>query len=193
MLYTFFFFLCHLYVIVCHLFVIRISFVFDSYVICMSLVWHKYVTRIYSYVFLMYSYVTSLYSYVIVMSLVCTRMSCECTPMPIVCHLHVLVCHTYVTRIYSYVMSMSLVFGFTMNHKNLSEVTWRYQTNSPCCYILLWTSCFLQVINKNVLKWFLLIMCKEHTLRRSKNPLSRSHPALCFWLRREGRQMSNTY
>ena len=29
------------------------------------------------------------------------------------------------------------------------------------------------------LGWFLIIMCKDHTL-------SRNHPILCFWLRREG-------
>ena len=52
---------------------------------------------------------------------------------------------------------------------------------------------FCELINKNVLGWFLLIMCKEHTLRRSTNLLrSRNHPTLCLWLRREGPQMSNT-
>ena len=53
---------------------------------------------------------------------------------------------------------------------------------------------FCELINKNVLGWFLLIiMCKEHTLRRSTNLLrSRNHATLCLWLRREGPQMSNT-
>ena len=55
-----------------------------------------------------HSYVTLMYSYVICMSLVCTHMS-------FVCHSYVLVCHSYVTLMYSYVIRMSLVCGFTMN------------------------------------------------------------------------------
>ena len=51
---------------------------------------------------------------------------------------------------------------------------------------------FYMLISKNMLKWFLLIICKEHTLSRSTNLLSRNHLTLCFWLRREGRQMVNT-
>ena len=39
---------------------------------------------------------------------------------------------------------------------------------------------FCRLINKNVLECFLLIMCKEHTLTRSTNLLSRNHPTLCF-------------
>ena len=42
---------------------------------------------------------------------------------------------------------------------------------------------------KNVLEWFLLITCKEHTLTRSTTLFSRNYPKLCFWLRRECRQM----
>ena len=39
-----------------------------------------------------------------------------------------------------------------------------------------------------MLEWFLLIICKEHTLRRSVNFLSGNHLILCFWLRREGQE-----
>ena len=38
---------------------------------------------------------------------------------------------------------------------------------------------FCRLINKNVLKWYLL-MCKEHTVSRHTN-LNRNHPALCFY------------
>ena len=51
---------------------------------------------------------------------------------------------------------------------------------------------FCSLINKNVLEWFLLTICKEHTLQRSTNLLSRNHLTLCFWLRRESRQIPNT-
>ena len=51
---------------------------------------------------------------------------------------------------------------------------------------------FSRLINKNVLEWFLLKICKEHTLKRSTYRFSRNHPTLCFWLRKEGRQMPNT-
>ena len=51
---------------------------------------------------------------------------------------------------------------------------------------------FCNLISKNVLEWFLLIMCKEHTLSRSTNLLSRNHSILSFWLRREGQQMPKT-
>ena len=37
----------------------------------------------------------------------------------------------------------------------------------------------LDMINKNVLRWFLLI-CKNHTLNTSANLLSRNHPILFF-------------
>ena len=40
----------------------------------------------------------------------------------------------------------------------------------------------------NVLEWFLLIMCNEHTLSRSTNLLSSNHLTLCFWLWREDRK-----
>ena len=46
-----------------------------------------------------------------------------------------------------------------------------------------------KLINRNVLEWFLLIM--QRPLNRSTNLLRRNHPTLCFWLRREGRQMPN--
>ena len=40
-----------------------------------------------------------------------------------------------------------------------------------------------------MLEWFLTVIYKEHTLIRFANPLSRSHPTLSFWLRRENWQM----
>ena len=39
---------------------------------------------------------------------------------------------------------------------------------------------FCRLINKNMFEWFLLIVCKEQTLTRSINLLSRNHPTLCF-------------
>ena len=51
---------------------------------------------------------------------------------------------------------------------------------------------FCMLINKNVLEWFLLIMCKERTLSRTINFASSNHPLLCFCLRRKGWQMPNT-
>ena len=39
--------------------------------------------------------------------------------------------------------------------------------------------------NKNMLEWFLVIICKEYTLTRSANLFSRNHPTLRFWLRRK--------
>ena len=96
---------CHSYVILVSLVCTRMPFVCDSYV----LVYHPYVTRLYSYVIRMslvctlclpyvpvcHLYVTCMYSYVIRMSLICTRMSS-------VCHSYVLVCHPYVTRMWFY-------------------------------------------------------------------------------------------
>ena len=46
---------------------------------------------------------------------------------------------------------------------------------------------FYRLISKNVLEWFLLIICKGHTLTIFTNPFSGNHPTLCFWWRREGR------
>ena len=34
------------------------------------------------------------------------------------------------------------------------------------------------LINKNVMEWFLLTICKKNTLPRSKNLISRNHPTL---------------
>ena len=51
---------------------------------------------------------------------------------------------------------------------------------------------FCRLVNKNVLKCFLPIMCKEHTLTRSKNTLHRTHSTSKTWLRREGWQMPST-
>ena len=42
------------------------------------------------------------------------------------------------------------------------------------------------------MEWFLLIICKEDTLTGSATPFSKNHHTLCFWLRREWRQMPNT-
>ena len=39
---------------------------------------------------------------------------------------------------------------------------------------------FCILIIKNVLEWFPLIICKEHTLPRSRNLFSRNHPTFCF-------------
>ena len=35
---------------------------------------------------------------------------------------------------------------------------------------------FCRLVNKNVLEWFLLIICKGHTPTVSTNPFSRDHP-----------------
>ena len=51
---------------------------------------------------------------------------------------------------------------------------------------------FCMLINENMLEWFLLIICKEHTLLRSANFFSRNRPTLCFCLTRVDRQMPNT-
>ena len=51
---------------------------------------------------------------------------------------------------------------------------------------------FCMLINKNVLEWILLMVCKEHTLLGSTNLFSRNHPKLCFWLIIAGWQMPNT-
>ena len=50
---------------------------------------------------------------------------------------------------------------------------------------------FCRLFNKNLLKWFLLMICKEHILNRSTKRFGRNHPTLCFWLRR-GWKMLNT-
>ena len=67
-----------------------------------------------------------------------------------------------------------------------------YQKNSPCCSVLLWTSfCFLQVSQQK-----LVGMVSTSNIAYSEqiytNLFSGNHPILCFWLRREGRQMPNT-
>ena len=43
---------------------------------------------------------------------------------------------------------------------------------------------FCMLINKDVLEWFLLIMCREHTLDRYSKLLSRKRTTFCFLLRR---------
>ena len=53
-------------------------------------------------------------------------------------------------------------------------------------------SVFCMLINKNVLEWFLLMVCKEHTLLRSTKLISRNHPKVYFRLIREGRQIPKT-
>ena len=107
-----------------NIYVNRMSFACQSHVICMLfvcahilsvsthmpslchqhvLVWHPYVSRMYSssvchsYVLVCHPYVTRMYLYVIRMPLACSRMSS-------VCHSHVLVCHPYVARMYLYVI-----------------------------------------------------------------------------------------
>ena len=37
-----------------------------------------------------------------------------------------------------------------------------------------------RLLDKNLLEWFLIIICKGHNLTRSTNLLSRNHPTLCF-------------
>ena len=51
---------------------------------------------------------------------------------------------------------------------------------------------FPKVNKKNVLQWFLPIICNEHTLRRSTTLFSRNHPKLCFWLRKWCQQTPST-
>ena len=74
------------------------------------LVYHPYVTRMYSYVIrillvCMYSYVSRMHSYVIRMYSYAIRMSLVCTRMSSVCRSYVirmsLLCHPYVTRMLS--------------------------------------------------------------------------------------------
>ena len=74
-----------------------------------------------------------------------------------------------------------------------SDMTIPGQIALPAIFYFGQVFVFHKLINKKVLQWFLLIMCKEHSLGISKNLLSRNHPALCGCLRREGRQMPNTY
>ena len=88
---------------------------------------------------------------------------------------------------------ISLKIHYVVNRK-LFKVTWRYQNRSLLQYLNFRLAFdFCSLINKTLLEWFVLIMCKEHTLSRSANHLSRNHPALRFWLRREGRQIPNTW
>ena len=64
------------------------------------------------------------------------------------------------------------------------------RTNTPRYNILLRLSfSFLQVNYKHVG----MVSTWEYTLTRSTSLLSRNHPTLCFWLRRQGRQMPSTY
>ena len=98
----------------------RMSSVFHSHVIRMSLVCTRISSACQSYVLMFHPYVTHMYSYVIrTYVLVChpyvnrmylyvIRMSLVCTCMPSVCQSYVPVCHLYVTRMYSYVIRMSL-------------------------------------------------------------------------------------
>ena len=43
---------------------------------------------------------------------------------------------------------------------------------------------FCMLINKDALEWFLLIMCREHTLDRYTKLFSRKRSTFCFLLRR---------
>ena len=108
--------------LLCHSYVIRMPFVYHSYVNGMSNV----CTRM---LLICHTDVIRMYSYVICILLVCTRKDVKeklsnflgirilsvCTRMSSVCHSYVLVCHLYVTRIYSYVIRVTLVCGFTVN------------------------------------------------------------------------------
>ena len=80
--------------------------------------------------------------------------------------------------------------------KNLSKLSkfWWYQNKHSLlqCFTLDKFLFSAGKSTKNVLEWFPSIMCKEYTLTRFINLLSRNHPTLCFWWR-EGRQMPNTY
>ena len=107
------------YVVPSHWHAIRMSFLYDLYVIIRIplILYHlcySYTTRIFfvchSYVSACHSYVTSIYSSVIRMSLVGTR-------MPLVYHFYVLVYHLYVTRMSTSLLCtrMSFVRVFTMN------------------------------------------------------------------------------
>ena len=88
----------------------RMSFVCHSFVL-MSSVCHSYVLVYHPYVTHIYSHVTLMYSYVIGMSLVCTRMSS-------VCHSYVLVCHPCVSGMWFY----HVPFKYHLNHLNLIDV-----------------------------------------------------------------------
>ena len=52
---------------------------------------------------------------------------------------------------------------------------------------------FCMLINKNVLEWFLLIICKEHTLPRSTNLFSRNHPKLVIFMTTKRRSADAQY
>ena len=74
--------------------------------ICMSLVCHSYVTRIYSHI----SSVFHMTSHNICMWFVCTHMSLLYVFMPSVYQLYILVCRPYVTCVYFYVIRVSLMY-----------------------------------------------------------------------------------
>ena len=114
-------------------------FVWNSYVIRMSivhtgmsLICHSYVTRMCPYIICMYSYVicmshvctrmSSVYhSYVLVcngMSLVYTRMSSVCHCMSCICHSYVSVCHPYITRTWFYHEPFKLMLFLVLGVKN---------------------------------------------------------------------------
>ena len=66
------------------------------------------------------------------------------------------------------------------------------RTNSPCCFGNFGqVFVFCRLFNKNLLKWFLLMISKEYILNRFTKRFGRNHPTLCFWLRR-GWKMLNT-
>ena len=52
---------------------------------------------------------------------------------------------------------------------------------------------FCMSINKNVLEWFLLIICKEHTLLRSTNLFSRNHRKLVIFMITKKRSVDAQY
>ena len=84
---------------------------------CISLVCIRMLSVCHSHLLVFHPYVTLMYTYVIRMSLVCTRMLSVChsyvlvcypylTRMSLVCHSYAPKCHPYVTRMYSYVIRM---------------------------------------------------------------------------------------
>ena len=97
-------------------------------------------------------------------------------------------------KIYMYVFNcLPLKQISNDGQKNLPKVTWPYQSKQPLrqyCTLDKFLF-FCRLINKNVLEWFLPVISKERTLKKSTN-LGRNHLTLWFSFRREGQQMPNT-
>ena len=89
-------------------------------------------------------------------------------------------------------ISFSYFFMPTVNKDLNKQIKYYLRKNSPCCSVYFGqVFIFCMLINKNLLEWFLPIICNEHTLRRSRSLFSRNHP-ICFWLGRDSRQITNT-